>query len=141
MVIRIRVYDEDRNEEHEVTTVGDFLNFYSKILDLANEQVKNERKDEIEKIGLGIGRLRTLLYTNNEIKSKESFGFEFIFYLIEKEILQGRIKLTKNEKGPIRTKINRIAINKNDRLERIDDGIFRLVPEEEFSNKGLKELV
>lgn len=141
MVIRIKVYDEDRNEEHEVTTVGDFLNFYSKILDLVNEQVKNERGDEIEKIGLGIGRLRTLLYTNHEIKTKESFGFEFIFYLIEKEILQDRIKLTHNEKGPIRTKINRIANNKNDRLVRIDDGLFRLVPEEENFNKGLKESV
>jgi hypothetical protein len=139
MVIRVKLYNEESGEQHEVTTSGDFFEFYLKVLNLVKQEIKNERK--AQEIRLSTGRIRTLLYTNPEVESRSSFGFDFIFNLIEKEIYENRVTLNKKEKSKIRTTINRLANNKNDRLERVGEGLFKLLPEKDFLYPTSEELV
>lgn len=141
MVIRVKIRNEESDEEHEVTAPGDFSDFYLKVLDLVKEEVKNERRAQREEAGLNTGRLRTLFYTNPEVESKTNFGFAYIFDLINKEIYSNRLKLTEKETDSVRTMVNRLADNNNDRLERIADGLFRIIPEKDFFSQHAKESV
>ncbi len=141
MVIRIKIYHEESKKEREVTTDGDFYEFYLKVLNLIGKQEKSERKSQMDEIGIDVEKIKTLIYTNPKTSSGNIFDYKFIYSLVEEEIYDYGLKLNSEEKHHIRTIIDRLAKNKDERLKKVQRAHFRVVLEGDFFREPQKELV
>lgn len=131
MVIRIEVFHEESKKKREVTTEGDFYEIHSKILDLIKEHEKNERRSQIEDIGIYTDKIRLLLYSHPKLKSGNVFNYKLIYKLIEEETDEEGIKLTSDEKGIIRAIIDRLSKNESEMVERVQQrSHFRIIQKE-----------